>query len=92
MCRGKTSECDVPEYCNGSSQFCPPDVFIQNGYPCQNSKAYCYNGMCQYYDAQCQVIFGSSKIPSVARLMSSSVCFRFFTVEILGSSSLFVQL
>ncbi|XP_052018119.1 disintegrin and metalloproteinase domain-containing protein 9 isoform X2 [Apodemus sylvaticus] len=59
MCRGKTSECDVPEYCNGSSQFCPPDVFIQNGYPCQNSKAYCYNGMCQYYDAQCQVIFGS---------------------------------
>ncbi|MEJ1284974.1 disintegrin and metallopeptidase domain 9 (meltrin gamma) [Cricetulus griseus] len=59
MCRGKTNECDVPEYCNGSSQFCPPDVFIQNGYPCQNNKAYCYNGMCQYYDAQCQVIFGS---------------------------------
>uniref|UniRef100_A0A8I5Y224 ADAM metallopeptidase domain 9 n=1 Tax=Rattus norvegicus TaxID=10116 RepID=A0A8I5Y224_RAT len=59
MCRGKTSECDVPEYCNGSSQFCPPDVFIQNGYPCWNSKAYCYNGVCQYYDAQCQVIFGS---------------------------------
>lgn len=62
MCRGKTNECDVPEYCNGSSQFCQPDVFIQNGYPCQNNKAYCYNGMCQYYDAQCQVIFGSSKI------------------------------
>ncbi|XP_073910719.1 disintegrin and metalloproteinase domain-containing protein 9 isoform X2 [Castor canadensis] len=59
LCRGKTNECDVPEYCNGSSQFCQPDVFIQNGYPCQNSKAYCYNGMCQYYDAQCQVIFGS---------------------------------
>ncbi|KAL4664138.1 hypothetical protein H8957_013390 [Semnopithecus entellus] len=59
LCRGKTSECDVPEYCNGSSQFCQPDVFIQNGYPCQNNKAYCYNGMCQYYDAQCQVIFGS---------------------------------
>lgn len=62
MCRGKTNECDVPEYCNGSSQFCQPDVFIQNGYPCQNNRAYCYNGMCQYYDAQCQVIFGSSKI------------------------------
>ncbi|XP_007933250.1 disintegrin and metalloproteinase domain-containing protein 9 [Orycteropus afer afer] len=59
LCRGKSSECDVPEYCNGSSQFCQPDVFIQNGYPCQNNKAYCYNGMCQYYDAQCQVIFGS---------------------------------
>ncbi|KAM6221039.1 disintegrin and metalloproteinase domain-containing protein 9 [Rhynchocyon petersi] len=59
LCRGKNNECDVPEYCNGSSQFCQPDVFIQNGYPCQNHKAYCYNGMCQYYDAQCQVIFGS---------------------------------
>ncbi|XP_059541331.1 disintegrin and metalloproteinase domain-containing protein 9 isoform X3 [Myotis daubentonii] len=59
LCRGKTNECDVPEYCNGTSQFCQPDVFIQNGYPCQNNKAYCYNGMCQYYDAQCQVIFGS---------------------------------
>ncbi|KAM8785199.1 disintegrin and metalloproteinase domain-containing protein 9 [Rhynchonycteris naso] len=59
LCRGKTNECDVPEYCNGSSQFCQPDVFIQDGYPCQNNKAYCYNGMCQYYDAQCQVIFGS---------------------------------
>ncbi|XP_023593639.1 disintegrin and metalloproteinase domain-containing protein 9 isoform X2 [Trichechus manatus latirostris] len=59
LCRGKSNECDVPEYCNGSSQFCQPDVFIQNGYPCQKNKAYCYNGMCQYYDAQCQVIFGS---------------------------------
>ncbi|XP_012879775.1 PREDICTED: disintegrin and metalloproteinase domain-containing protein 9 [Dipodomys ordii] len=59
LCRGKSSECDVPEYCNGSSQFCQPDVFIQNGYPCQNNKAYCYDGMCQNYDAQCQVIFGS---------------------------------
>ncbi|KAM4836735.1 disintegrin and metalloproteinase domain-containing protein 9 [Thomomys bottae] len=59
LCRGKSSECDLPEYCNGSSQFCQPDVFIQNGYPCQNNKAYCYDGMCQNYDAQCQVIFGS---------------------------------
>uniref|UniRef100_A0A9L0QZW3 ADAM metallopeptidase domain 9 n=1 Tax=Equus caballus TaxID=9796 RepID=A0A9L0QZW3_HORSE len=58
LCRGKTNECDLPEYCNGSSQFCQPDVFIQNGNPCQNNKAYCYNGVCQYYDAQCQVIFG----------------------------------
>nr|XP_010956343.1 disintegrin and metalloproteinase domain-containing protein 9 [Camelus bactrianus] len=59
LCRGKTNECDVPEYCNGSSQFCQPDVFIQNGHPCRNNKAYCYNGMCQDYDVQCQAIFGS---------------------------------
>ncbi|XP_068931954.1 disintegrin and metalloproteinase domain-containing protein 9 [Petaurus breviceps papuanus] len=59
VCRQSTNECDLPEYCNGSSQFCQLDVYIQNGHPCQNNKAYCYNGMCQFYDAQCQVIFGS---------------------------------
>ncbi|NP_001233130.1 disintegrin and metalloproteinase domain-containing protein 9 precursor [Xenopus tropicalis] len=59
VCRAVANECDLPEYCNGSSPFCQPDVYIQNGHPCQNSKAYCYNGMCQYYDAQCQAIFGS---------------------------------
>ncbi|CAJ0964811.1 unnamed protein product [Ranitomeya imitator] len=58
VCRAVTNECDLPEYCNGSSPFCQPDVFIQNGNPCQNTKAYCYNGVCQYYDAQCQRIFG----------------------------------
>ncbi|CAH2275186.1 disintegrin and metallo ase domain-containing 9 [Pelobates cultripes] len=59
VCRGVANECDLPEYCNGSSPFCQADVFIQNGHPCQNEKAYCYNGMCQYYEAQCQSIFGS---------------------------------
>nr|AAI70293.1 Adam9-A protein [Xenopus laevis] len=59
VCRAVANECDLPEYCNGSSPFCQPDVYIQNGNPCQNSKAYCYNGMCQSYDAQCQAIFGS---------------------------------
>ncbi|XP_075714930.1 disintegrin and metalloproteinase domain-containing protein 9 [Rhinoderma darwinii] len=58
VCRDMTNECDLPEYCNGSSPFCQPDVFIQNGNPCQNKQAYCYNGICQYYDAQCQGIFG----------------------------------
>ncbi|XP_029459817.1 disintegrin and metalloproteinase domain-containing protein 9 isoform X2 [Rhinatrema bivittatum] len=59
VCRAVINECDLLEYCNGSSPFCQPDVFIQNGHPCQNNKAYCYNGICQYYDAQCQAIFGS---------------------------------
>ncbi|KAL8173974.1 UNVERIFIED_CONTAM: Disintegrin and metalloproteinase domain-containing protein 9 [Gekko kuhli] len=58
-CRESASECDLPEYCNGTSPFCPQDVTIQNGHPCHNDEAYCYNGMCQYYDAQCKAIFGS---------------------------------
>uniref|UniRef100_A0A3B5AU62 ADAM metallopeptidase domain 9 n=1 Tax=Stegastes partitus TaxID=144197 RepID=A0A3B5AU62_9TELE len=59
VCRSSTDECDLPEYCNGSSSFCQSDVFIQNGQPCRNQQAYCYNGKCQHYDGQCQAIFGS---------------------------------
>lgn len=58
VCRSSTDECDLPEYCNGSSPLCQSDVFIQNGQPCRNSEAYCYNGKCQTYDGQCQAIFG----------------------------------
>ncbi|XP_066570607.1 disintegrin and metalloproteinase domain-containing protein 9 isoform X2 [Amia ocellicauda] len=58
VCRGSHDECDLPEYCNGSSPLCQPDVFKQNGHPCKTSQAYCYNGMCQHFDSQCQVIFG----------------------------------
>ncbi|NXX97910.1 ADAM9 protein, partial [Centropus bengalensis] len=58
-CRASNNECDLPEYCNGTSQFCQPDFTVQNGHPCHGEEAYCYNGICQYYDAQCQAIFGS---------------------------------
>ncbi|XP_071585243.1 disintegrin and metalloproteinase domain-containing protein 9 [Heliangelus exortis] len=58
-CRASNNECDLPEYCNGTSQFCQPDFTVQNGHPCHQEEAYCYNGVCQYYDAQCQDIFGS---------------------------------
>uniref|UniRef100_A0A3Q1EYA7 ADAM metallopeptidase domain 9a n=1 Tax=Acanthochromis polyacanthus TaxID=80966 RepID=A0A3Q1EYA7_9TELE len=59
VCRFSTDECDLPEYCNGSSSLCQSDVFIQNGQPCKKQQAYCYNGKCQHYDGQCQAIFGS---------------------------------
>ncbi|XP_054030905.1 disintegrin and metalloproteinase domain-containing protein 9 [Dryobates pubescens] len=58
-CRASGGECDLPEYCNGSSPFCQPDASVQNGHPCRRQQAYCYNGLCQHYDAQCQHIFGS---------------------------------
>ncbi|XP_072095578.1 disintegrin and metalloproteinase domain-containing protein 9-like [Mobula birostris] len=58
LCRAVTNVCDLPEYCNGSSSFCQPDVFVQNGYPCANSTTYCYGGVCQTYDKQCQDLFG----------------------------------
>ncbi|KAI1900829.1 hypothetical protein AGOR_G00053890 [Albula goreensis] len=58
VCRGSIDECDLAEYCNGSSAICQSDVFKQNGHPCRDSQAYCYNGKCQHYDGQCQAIFG----------------------------------
>lgn len=58
VCRSSTDECDLPEYCNGSSPLCQSDVFIQNGQLCRNGEAYCYNGKCQTFDGQCRAIFG----------------------------------
>ncbi|KAA0713744.1 Disintegrin and metalloproteinase domain-containing protein 9 [Triplophysa tibetana] len=59
VCRSSTDECDLPEYCNGTSALCQSDVFKQNGHPCKQEQAYCYNGQCQYHDTQCQAIFGT---------------------------------
>ncbi|TNN36924.1 Disintegrin and metalloproteinase domain-containing protein 9 [Liparis tanakae] len=59
VCRSSSDECDLPEFCNGSSSLCQSDVFIQNGHPCRSLQAVCYNGKCQHYDGQCQAIFGS---------------------------------
>ncbi|XP_013878244.1 disintegrin and metalloproteinase domain-containing protein 9 isoform X2 [Austrofundulus limnaeus] len=59
MCRSGKDECDLPEYCNGSSSLCQSDVFAQNGQPCRNQQAYCYNGKCQHHDGQCHALFGT---------------------------------
>ncbi|XP_075072190.1 disintegrin and metalloproteinase domain-containing protein 9-like [Mixophyes fleayi] len=58
ICRPDANICDLPEYCNGSHGLCPIDVYIMDGYPCNNSQSYCYGGVCQNYNAQCQAIFG----------------------------------
>ncbi|XP_062399381.1 disintegrin and metalloproteinase domain-containing protein 9-like [Sardina pilchardus] len=58
-CRSQSDECDLPEYCNGSSSDCQADVFVQDGHLCRNNQSYCYNGKCQHHDTQCQALFGS---------------------------------
>uniref|UniRef100_A0A8C3ULR8 ADAM metallopeptidase domain 9 n=1 Tax=Catharus ustulatus TaxID=91951 RepID=A0A8C3ULR8_CATUS len=66
-CRAKQDACDLPEYCNGSTAYCPDDVYIMNGHPCSNSKAYCYYGVCQSFDSQCESIYGKGarKAPDI---------------------------
>ncbi|KAM6149591.1 disintegrin and metalloproteinase domain-containing protein 32 [Erethizon dorsatum] len=51
-------ECDIPEYCNGTSEQCVPDVFIKNGHQCKNNSFICYNGDCHDLDARCESYFG----------------------------------
>ena len=57
LCRASTGDCDLPEYCNGTSPQCPLDTYIQDGTPCTDG-AYCYRGKCPSHSKQCQRLFG----------------------------------
>ncbi|KAL1789794.1 disintegrin and metalloproteinase domain-containing protein 21 [Sigmodon hispidus] len=57
LCRPKVNECDLPEWCNGTSHQCPEDGYVQNGVSCGTS-AYCYQKQCNNHDQQCMEIFG----------------------------------
>ncbi|XP_060726338.1 disintegrin and metalloproteinase domain-containing protein 15 isoform X2 [Tachysurus vachellii] len=67
LCREPLGECDLPEYCTGSSPHCPPNVFLQNGETCQHGTSYCYSGVCTTIDEQCHMLWGanSSRAPTV---------------------------
>ncbi|XP_007472961.2 disintegrin and metalloproteinase domain-containing protein 30-like [Monodelphis domestica] len=57
VCRGQANECDLPEFCNGTSGFCPDDIYKQDGIPC-SGKGYCYKKRCGSHLRQCQALFG----------------------------------
>ncbi|KAL2789755.1 disintegrin and metalloproteinase domain-containing protein 20 preproprotein, partial [Daubentonia madagascariensis] len=57
LCRQQVSECDLPEWCNGTSHQCPDDVYVQDGISC-SIDAYCYKRTCNNHDMQCKEIFG----------------------------------
>ncbi|KAM9371595.1 disintegrin and metalloproteinase domain-containing protein 20-like [Phaethornis superciliosus] len=56
-CRSEVDECDLPEYCNGTSEWCPEDLHVHDGTPCGND-GHCYRGKCVSYDNLCQKVFG----------------------------------
>ncbi|KAG2468893.1 ADAM9 protein, partial [Polypterus senegalus] len=70
VCRERSNECDLPEYCNGTSQLCQPDAYVQNGHQCKSGSAYCYNGVCQHYEGQCQKLFGAKA------KVAPEICFK----------------
>ncbi|XP_027622617.1 A disintegrin and metallopeptidase domain 3-like [Tupaia chinensis] len=58
VCRKSKDFCDFPEHCNGSSEFCVPDVGSADFEPCNNKTAFCYGGICRDPDRQCVELFG----------------------------------
>ncbi|TRZ03092.1 hypothetical protein DNTS_029885, partial [Danionella cerebrum] len=71
VCRDPLGECDLPEFCTGTSPHCPPNVFLQNGEVCKDGSSYCYSGMCASLDDQCQNLWGPSSIRAPAICFSS---------------------
>ncbi|KAL1772760.1 disintegrin and metalloproteinase domain-containing protein 24, partial [Sigmodon hispidus] len=59
LCRIEQNECDLPEWCDGTSQECPEDVVKQDGSSCTGG-GYCYEKRCNSHDEQCQRIFGKN--------------------------------
>ncbi|VTJ78567.1 Hypothetical predicted protein, partial [Marmota monax] len=47
LCRRSRDDCDFAEFCNGTSEFCMPDVKAANLEPCHNYTAYCLYGLCR---------------------------------------------
>ncbi|KAM6106480.1 LOW QUALITY PROTEIN: disintegrin and metalloproteinase domain-containing protein 15 [Pterocles gutturalis] len=70
-CRDPLGECDLPEFCDGVSPWCPPDAFLQDGEPCAGGGARCYAGTCVTYEGQCQQLLGTGAVPVPSSCMVS---------------------
>ncbi|XP_049628626.1 disintegrin and metalloproteinase domain-containing protein 20-like [Suncus etruscus] len=58
LCREVESECDLPEWCNGTYHECPEDVYVQGGISCKGG-GFCYGKRCKNREEQCRGIFGN---------------------------------
>src|SRR4029434_7605272 len=52
VCRHTAGSCDLPEFCDGTSEACPDNHFLLDGSECAGG-AYCYTGMCLTLQQQC---------------------------------------
>uniref|UniRef100_A0A3B4BFS2 ADAM metallopeptidase domain 8a n=1 Tax=Periophthalmus magnuspinnatus TaxID=409849 RepID=A0A3B4BFS2_9GOBI len=62
LCRSKTGDCDLAEYCSGLSASCPADAYTQNGLPCNRGQGYCFNGQCPSRRQHCKRLWGPGKM------------------------------
>lgn len=59
VCRDKISSCDIPEKCDGISEYCPKDAVVKDGTECLEGYSYCFKGRCDTRQDQCQLLWGS---------------------------------
>ncbi|XP_034376780.1 disintegrin and metalloproteinase domain-containing protein 21-like [Arvicanthis niloticus] len=57
LCRESDNQCDLPEWCNGSSGACPEDVYVEDGIHCLGLSI-CFQKRCNSRDEQCKTLFG----------------------------------
>jgi len=63
QCRASSNQCDLPEFCTGSSYSCPEDYYIKNFSPCPSDPIHrCYDGVCLTRDLQCKAVWGSDSL------------------------------
>ncbi|XP_045117790.1 uncharacterized protein LOC123508278 isoform X2 [Portunus trituberculatus] len=58
MCRAAATECDLPEFCSGHSEYCPRDVTRADGEVCR--EGHCFKGECGSREGQCKRVWGDS--------------------------------
>nr|XP_056716052.1 disintegrin and metalloproteinase domain-containing protein 2-like [Euleptes europaea] len=59
LCRtAPDQECDLAEYCNGTSTECTENFYVQNGQMCEERTGVCMNAVCQSPDRWCRKVFG----------------------------------
>uniref|UniRef100_A0A8R1HRE7 Uncharacterized protein n=1 Tax=Caenorhabditis japonica TaxID=281687 RepID=A0A8R1HRE7_CAEJA len=59
VCRAAIGICDLNEYCNGETNDCPADFFVQNGATCPGREnEFCYEGSCGSRNDQCSKLWG----------------------------------
>ncbi|XP_054167219.1 zinc metalloproteinase-disintegrin-like EoMP06 [Oppia nitens] len=60
VCRPAKSNCDLTEFCDGISEFCPEDLKVQDGTECIEGFAYCFAGKCDTRESQCKLLWGKT--------------------------------
>ncbi|XP_061448339.1 disintegrin and metalloproteinase domain-containing protein 2-like isoform X3 [Rhineura floridana] len=59
LCRSTSDDdCDLKEYCNGTSTECTEDFHVQDGQLCEGDTGVCMKGICQSPDRWCRKMFG----------------------------------